>query len=52
MYTEKLLIYDCRQRKRAERFDTSLVDLFAIFVLTLELEGKVFCQMARFMITT
>lgn len=52
MNAEKLLIHDCRQRQRAERFNTGLIDPLAIFVFTLELEGEVFCQMAGFVVTT
>lgn len=52
MYAEKLLVHDRRQRKRTERFGTGLVDPLAIFVFALELEGKVFCQVATLMVTT
>lgn len=49
--TEELFVHDRRQRQRTEGFQTCLVDPFTIFVLALQLEGEVVCQVATFVIT-
>jgi hypothetical protein len=50
VYAEELLVHDRRQRQRTERLHTSVVDFLRVFVLALELKGKVVCQMATLMV--
>jgi hypothetical protein len=47
---EKLLVHDGSQRQAAEGFHASLVHLFGILVLALELEGEIVGQMPAFVV--
>lgn len=51
VYAEELLVHDRRQRQGTEGFDTSLVDLFAVFVFALQLKGKEVCQLFTLVVT-
>lgn len=52
MYAEKLLVHDSRQRQRTEGLHACLVDLLRVFVLALQLEGEVVCQMPTFVVAS
>jgi hypothetical protein len=49
--TEELLVHDRRQRQTTEGINASVVDPFAIFMLALQLEGEIVCQVATFVVT-
>lgn len=48
---EELLVHDCRQRQRTERFQARLIDSLTIFVLAFQLESEVVCQVTAFVVT-
>lgn len=48
---EELLVHHRRQRQGTERFKTSLINAFAVLVLTLQFESEVVCQVATLMVT-
>jgi hypothetical protein len=50
--TQELLVHNSSEGKSAERLHASLVHSLGIFVLALELKGKVICQMATLVVTT
>jgi hypothetical protein len=50
--TEELLVHNSRQRQRTERLEACLVNPLTIFVLALQLEGEIVCQMTAFVITS
>ena len=52
VYAQELLVHDCSQGERTERLHTRLVYFLRVFVLALEFEGKVICQMPALMIAT
>lgn len=52
VYTQKLLVHDSGERKRAEGVHAGFVDSLRVLVLTFELECEVVCQMATFVVTT
>lgn len=51
MDAEELLVHNRRQRQRTERLETRLVNPLTVFVLALQLEGEVVCQMTAFVVT-
>jgi hypothetical protein len=50
--TQELLVHNSSEGKSAERLHTSLVHSLGVFVLALQLEGKVIGQMATLVVTT
>jgi hypothetical protein len=50
--TQELLVHNSSEGKSAERLHASLVHSLRVFVLALELEGEVICQMATLVVTT
>lgn len=52
MDTQELLVHDRRQRQGAKGFDAGFVDALAVFVLTLQFEGEVICQMPALVVTS
>ena len=52
MYTQKLLIHNCGQRKCAEGIHASFVYALGVFVLAFELEGEVVCQMPALVVSS
>ena len=52
MNAKELFIHDSRKWQSAERVHARLVNTLRVFVLTLELEGKVVCKMAAFMVAS
>ena len=50
MNAQELLVHNSSQGKRAKRLHTSLIDLLAVLVLALQLEGKVICQMSALVV--
>jgi hypothetical protein len=50
--TQELLVHNSSEGKSAERLHASLVHSLGVFVLALELEGEVICQMATLVVTT
>lgn len=49
---EKLFVHDRSQRQRTERIHTSFVNLLRVFVLALQLESEIVCQMPTLMVAT
>lgn len=52
MYAQKLLIHDSSQGQGAERFHASIVYFLRVFVLALEFEGEIICQMPTLMVSS
>jgi hypothetical protein len=52
MNTEKLLVHDGGKGKSTKRLHAGLVDILRVLVLAFELEGKVVCQVAAFVVAT
>jgi hypothetical protein len=50
--TQELLVHNSSEGKSAERLHASLIHSLGVFVLALELKGKVICQMATLVVTT
>ena len=48
---EELLVHDRSQRQGAERLHAGIIDSFRVFVLALQLECKVVCQVTAFVVT-
>jgi hypothetical protein len=51
MDAKKLFVHDRSQRQSTERIHTSFVNLLRVFVLALQLEREVVCQMSTLMVT-
>jgi hypothetical protein len=52
MYTQELLVHNSSQRQGAERLHARIVYFFRVFVLALEFEREIVCQMAALMVPT
>lgn len=52
MYAQKLFVHDRRQWERTERVHAGLVDPLRVLVFTLQLEGKVVCQMPALVVAS
>lgn len=52
MNAKKLFVHDRGQRQSAERLHTSFVNLLGIFVLALQFEREIVCQMSTLMVAT
>ena len=51
MYAQELFIHDSSQWQRAEGLHACFINIFRVFVLTLELKGEVVGQVPAFVIT-
>lgn len=52
MYTQKLLVHDRSKWQSAKGIHTCFVDLLGVFVLTLQLESEVVCQVSTLVVSS